>query len=213
MLVQTFPSGPLETNAYVAACAKTKKAAIIDPAPDSFESISEYLDSQHLIPDKILLTHSHWDHIADASFFKKHYAIPVYIHVEDVPNLKEPGADGLPCWIDIEGVIPDGYLQEKDPIDVGMIVFKVLHTPGHTPGSVCLYSEGDAVLFSGDTLFRGSIGKLSFPTSKPNLMWPSLQKLAKLPSNTKVYPGHGADTTIGQESWLPNAQQIFGNSF
>ncbi len=213
MIVQPFPSGPFETNAYVAACPATKVAAIIDPAPGSFAAISSYLQREGYTPNKILLTHSHWDHIADTAEFKSHYHIPVFIHPLDTTNLEHPGSDGLPCWITIEGVIPDGHLNEGDIVSVGTAKFEVIHTPGHTPGGICLYDKQNGILFSGDTLFKGTIGNLSFSTGRPDLMWNSLDKLAKLPPETKIYPGHGSDTTIKNERWLRNAKQIFGNNF
>jgi len=212
MIIQPFPSGPFETNAYVVACSKTREAAIIDPAPESAEKVIDFITKEDLTPIAMLITHSHWDHIGDAFKLKEHYSIPVYIHSLDVPNLKQPGSDGLPMWIDIRGVVPDKTFSEGDLIKIGTIEFKVIHTPGHTPGGVCFYSEKQSVLLSGDTLFKGSIGNLSFPTSVPNAMWGSLEKLAKLPAQTIVYPGHGPSTTIGKESWLSKAQELFGFS-
>ena len=209
MLIQPFPSGPFETNAYVVACPKTHEAAIIDPAPDSAEKIEKYISAHGLIPKMILLTHSHWDHIADVSILKQRLHIPVGIHSLDLPNLQEPGSDGLPFWIPISGVETDQLLAEGDVIQLGSLKFRVIHTPGHTPGGICLYCQEEGVLISGDTLFRGSMGKVSFPTSNAERMWESLKKLAKLPPETKVYPGHGPSTTIGKESWLVNAKQIF----
>lgn len=211
MFIQAFPCGPFETNAYIAACPKTKKAAIIDPAPASASVLTEFLTANQLTAEKILLTHSHWDHIADAAKLKKSLNIPVYVHALDVPNLQKPGSDQLPCWIAIEGIEPDGLLDEKSKITVGDLEFEVIHTPGHTPGSLCLYCQNEGILFSGDTLFRRSIGNLSFPTSQPELMWSSLDKLSRLPAETKVYPGHGPATTIGKKEWLPRAREIFGN--
>lgn len=210
MDILIFPSGPFSTNAYVVSCPLTKHTAIIDPAPGSFAAICQALSDHELLPEKILLTHTHWDHIADVSPLQKKYRIPVYVHKEDLPNLEHPGADKLPCWLSIEGVTPDGFLHEGDRIAVGSLAFEVIHTPGHTPGGVCFYAAEAHVLFSGDTLFQGSIGNLSFPTCCPDLMWGSLDKLAKLPTQTKVYPGHGPATTIGAESWLPRAKQVFG---
>lgn len=209
MLIETIPSGPFETNAYVFACPKTREAAIIDPAPDSFEKITSYIDSQGLKPVALLLTHSHWDHIADASRVKEKYKIPVFIHALDAPNLETPGEDGLPCWIAIDGVTPTHLIDENTLIDIGDCQFQVIHTPGHTPGGVCFYCRANDILISGDTLFKGTIGNLSFPTARPKLMWPSLDKLAKLPPHTRVYPGHGPATTIGNEKWLPSAKELF----
>ncbi len=209
MFIQAFPSGPFSTNAYVVACPITKEAVIVDPAPESAKSIQNSIQHHHLTCKAILLTHSHWDHIADVHSLKEFYSIPVYIHPLDAPNLEKPGSDGLPCWISIRGVTPDVFIQEETPISIGDGTFQVIHTPGHSPGSVCFYEAKTATLIAGDTLFKGTIGNLSFPTSQPLLMWSSLDRLAKLPPETKVYPGHGPSTTIGAESWLPNAKQLF----
>ncbi len=211
MFIQAFPSGPFETNAYVVACPHTRQACIIDPAPDSATAIIAYLDAQQLQPVAIWLTHSHWDHIADVAPLKAKYHLPVYIHALDAPNLQTPGADQLPCWIQITGVTPDHLIDDGDSLTVGEITFTVIHTPGHTPGGVCFYSPESQLLLSGDTLFKGTIGNLSFPTARPKLMWPALQKLAKLPPATRVFPGHGPATTIGAEGWLPRAEELFGN--
>ena len=139
MIVQPFPSGPFETNAYVVACTETRKAAIVDPAPDSADAVSKFLEDKQLKPVAILITHSHWDHIGDTAKLKAKYHAPVYIHSLDVPNLRQPGADGLPCWIAIEGVLPDKFMDEGDIVAIGALHFEVIHTPGHTPGGVSLY--------------------------------------------------------------------------
>ena len=210
MFIQTFPSGPFSTNAYVVACDKTRQAAIIDPAPDSSAQIHSFLTQRQLKVQKILLTHSHWDHIADVKQLKELYQIPVYIHPLDAPNLQQPGSDGLPCWVSIPAVQPDMFLEEGMQVPVGELSFQVLHTPGHSPGGVCFYEPTQHVLFSGDTLFQGTIGNLSFPTSQPSLMWSSLAKLAQLPLDTRVFPGHGPATTIQAESsWLHDAEKLF----
>ena len=210
MYLQAFPSGPFETNAYLIACPHTGLAAVVDPAPDSFDAVVAAIEEHKFTPIAILLTHSHWDHIADVIKFKTKYQIPVFVHPLDAPNLEEPGADLLPCWIDIPGVRADKNLKDGDLISVGEIVFEVIDTPGHSPGSVCFYCKSEEILISGDTLFRGSIGNISFPTSRPKLMWTSLDKLAKLPASTRVYPGHGSSTTIGNEIWLSQAESVFG---
>lgn len=210
MTLAVFPSGPFETNAYVLSCPDTKSAAIIDPAPESSEKIISYIEKNHLKAEKILLTHSHWDHIADVTPLAAHFGIDVLIHQLDAPNLETPGADLLPCWIDIAGVKPDQFLQEGEDLQLGSLILRVIHTPGHTPGGVCFYLPKEKLLISGDTLFKGTIGNLSFPTANAQLMWQSLKKLAKLPAETKVFPGHGPSTTIAAENWLERAEQIFG---
>jgi len=209
MFIHAFPCGPFETNAYLVASTSTKQAAIVDPSPGSFQVLVDYLAKHPMQVQKILLTHSHWDHIADVAQLKSHFQVPVYVHALDAPNLEKPGADGLPCWIAIEGVKPDGFLEEGGELSVGDLIFEVIHTPGHSPGSVCLYCPKEGFLLSGDTLFRGSIGNLALPSSQPEKMWPSLDKLAKLPKEVVVYPGHGPKTTIGNEHWLPRAREVF----
>lgn len=211
MTLLTFPSGPFDTNAYLVGCPATKKAAFIDPSPDSAPLLIKAAEQGGWIPEQIILTHSHWDHIADVYPLQQHYSIPVYVHRLDAPNLIAPGTDGLPCWLSITGVQPTGFLEEGQNVSVGQLTFKVIHTPGHSPGGICLYCPEAKLLISGDTLFKGSIGNISFSTAQPELMWSSLDKLSALPHDTSVYPGHGPATTIGQEAWLPKARQIFGN--
>jgi hydroxyacylglutathione hydrolase len=211
MNIQTFPTGPIDTNSYLAICPHTRQAIIIDPAPGSLEAMTPYITENKILPQMMLLTHSHWDHIADVDLFKKRYGIPVFIHEADAGNLENPGSDQLICWIFVKGVKPDGYFKEGDILKLGEWSFHVIETPGHTPGGVCFYCPEAKALFSGDTLFKGSIGSLSFATARPDLMWDSLDKLSKLPPETKIYPGHGLSTTIREETWLPRAKEIFGS--
>lgn len=210
MILQRFPSGPYQTNAYIVACKKTLQAAIVDPSPGSFKALDEYIVHHKLIPQMILLTHSHWDHIYDVAVCKKSYDIPVWVHPLDRGNLEAPGADGLPFSGSIEGVIPNRLLDEGESFLVGDLIFTVIHTPGHSPGGVCFYNDSLKILFSGDTLFRGTIGTLALPTAQPELMWKSLEKLSNLPPETTVYPGHASRTSIGRESWLSKAREVFG---
>jgi len=211
MIIHTITSGPFDTNAYVVRSPSSSEVAIIDPAPGSFKHIVSYLTKNQLVPSKILLTHTHWDHIADTAPLKIQYQIPVYVHEFDAPNLEKPGSDQLPCWIPIEGVKAEYFVKEGDKISLGELIFEVIETPGHTPGGICFYCKEHDLLFSGDTLFRGTIGNLSFPTARPHLMWDSLSKLAKLPAETRVFPGHGPETTIKAEGWLAKAEDIFGD--
>lgn len=200
-MIQTFTCGPFGTNCYVT------HTSIIDAPPESFEEVNSFLKKEGIVPTHLLITHSHWDHTADSAKFKKAYPeMLIACHPKDQKNLEHPGTDGLPMWIQIEGVKPDILLKE------GVIVagFQVIDLPGHTPGGVGFYNAGEKVLFSGDTLFQGTIGNLSFPTAEPEMMWKSLKKLAKLPADTLVLPGHGDPTTIGQENWLEKAEQLFG---
>ena len=201
--MRIFPSGPLATNTYVFACLKTNEAVLIDASLGSFDLVFHYLKQQDFKLKKILLTHSHWDHIADVAKFKGEYQVPVYVHALDAPNLQNPGADKIPFFCPIIGIKPDAFIEEGNEVICGELSLKVLHTPGHSPGCVCFYEASEQVLFSGDTLFKGAMGILSLPTSQPQLMQGSLQKLCQLPDQTKVYPGHGRETTIHAESaWI-----------
>jgi hydroxyacylglutathione hydrolase len=209
MIIKSFPAGPFATNVYVLGCEQTKEAAIIDPSFDSLSKIIPLIESLGLKPTKILITHSHLDHIGDAAAVKNHYKIPLYIHPLDLGNLTNPGSDGLPLFFPVEKTEASGYLEEGDTVLIGNMQGTVIHTPGHTPGGICFYFPKEEVLISGDTLFKGSIGNLSFPTAEPGKMWTSLEKLTHLPKTTRVFPGHGDDTTIGNETWLNDAKKIF----
>jgi glyoxylase-like metal-dependent hydrolase (beta-lactamase superfamily II) len=199
MLTFTFPAGPLQTNAVLVGCPYTHVAAVIDLPLGCVGPISQLAEKQKLKIEKILFTHSHWDHIADAAEAKRIWKVPFWIHGEDAKNLEEPGSDGLPLMIPIEGVKADHFLKEGDLVEVGKLKFKVIHTPGHTPGCICFWEESEKVVISGDTLFKGAIGNLHLPTSRPHVMRGSLKKLAALPKETRVIAGHGKETTIGAE--------------
>lgn len=211
MMYKIFPCGPLETNTIFIGCEKTHKAAVIDPALGSKAFVlKESLKGSFEI-EKILLTHSHFDHIADVASLKKELNIPIYVHKKDSPNVKEPGSDGIPLFFHIEPAVPDFFLEDGERLNIGDLMFTVIHTPGHSPGCVCFYFEQENLLISGDTLFKGSFGTLNLPTAKADLMWTSLKKLSKLPKNTQVIPGHGPMTTIGQEPWLSRAEEYFSH--
>ncbi len=209
MIVEIFPSGPIETNAYLLGCAITRRACLIDAPMESAERVMRRAEELGLQIDMLLLTHSHWDHMADAALIKARLSIPVYVHRDDAENLSRPGADQLPLYFPIQGVQPDGYLTDGQKLQVGQLILQVIHTPGHSPGCVCFYLPEEKTLISGDTLFQGTIGNLSLPSSRPDLMRGSLQKLAALPFDTKVYPGHGSPTTIGAERWIARSQENF----
>lgn len=209
MILEVFASGPADTNAYLLACSNTRQGVVIDVPPDSAEALLKRIFELKINIAMILLTHSHWDHFADASELKEKLNVPLYIHKEDAANLIDPGSDGLPLFFPIKRVEPSGFLEDGQAISVGELQIEVIHTPGHTPGGVCFYLKKQRILFSGDTLFQGTIGNLSFPTARPGRMWDSLKRLAALPKETQVYPGHGDPTTIGKEQWIVNAEDRF----
>ncbi|HNA62474.1 MAG TPA: MBL fold metallo-hydrolase [Rhabdochlamydiaceae bacterium] len=212
MLLKIFCSGPADTNSVLIGCPDTKQAAVIDAPLGVTPHILQAIEKDSLIPQMILLTHSHWDHLADLAALKKALQVPVYVHAEDAGNVEEPGADKLPLFFPIQGVKPDHALIDGQTLSLGQLKIEVIHTPGHTPGGVCFWIPQEKIVMTGDTLFKGTIGNLSFPTARPSLMWESLKKLAKLPPDTVVIPGHGPKTSIGAEAWLSQAQELFGDS-
>lgn len=210
MIIAKFPCDPFLTNAYLVGCEKSKKAIIIDPAPNSYENLLIAAQKHELQIEAIFLTHSHGDHIYDVSTLVSKLSIPVYVHPLDAENMRIPGSDGIPMPFEIKGVDDLIYLEEDKSYSVGKLDFSVIHTPGHSPGGVCFYFPLKKVLFSGDTLFKGTIGRLDLPGSNPNHMWESLEKLNKLDKDITVYPGHGDNTQLKDEAWLSSPKEIFG---
>ena len=210
MILEVFASGPADTNSYLLACSETKQGVVIDVPPESAPLLLNRIQELEIQIQAILLTHSHWDHFADAFDLKDQLNVPLYVHEEDAGNVEKPGSDRLPLFFPIKGGKPTHFLKDGQFLNIGQLKIQVIHTPGHTPGGVCFYLEEENILFSGDTLFRGTIGNLSFPTARPAKMWSSLKRLAALPKETRVYPGHGDPTTVGEEQWIIHAQQRFG---
>lgn len=182
-------------------------AALVDPSPGSTPWVQE--NGRPI--DKILITHSHWDHITDAHIAKKIFGAPVYIHEEDAANLRDPGADHLPMLLQVkpEGVEPDYLIKDGDRIEVGKLLLEVIHTPGHSPGSVCFHCAEKKFLIGGDLIFKGGIGNLSLPTAQPERMWKSLERIMELPPETLIFPGHGEPTILSEEPWLKDAKKLF----
>jgi glyoxylase-like metal-dependent hydrolase (beta-lactamase superfamily II) len=206
MLIFKFPSGPLSTNAILFGDGGV--GAVIDPAQGSTGKILAQADKSGLSIEKILLTHSHWDHIVDLQALQKETGAFVYVHKLDAENVEAPGSDGIPLYFPIAPVQPDHFLEEGQIVKVGALELKVIHTPGHSPGGVCFYLASEKILFAGDTLFKGTYGRLDTPTGDVEGMRQSLQKLAKLPPDTRVISGHGPDTEIGKEPWLSKGNLV-----
>jgi glyoxylase-like metal-dependent hydrolase (beta-lactamase superfamily II) len=192
MYVETFPVGMLQTNCYVVNCTETKEAIIIDPGlrfEDEAQPIFNYVDKELLKIKFIVNTHGHFDHIDGDNLIQKKYAVPICIHELDASFLKRLDNYTLSS--------SDILLKDCDIIKFGNVCLKVMYTPGHTMGSVCLI--GEKVMFSGDTLFAESIGRTDFAESSPKDMNTTLQKLTELPDNLLVYPGHDETTLMGHE--------------
>ena len=187
MKLYSFPLGPLETNCYVVADEATGRCAIVDPGDDG-AAVAQWLEQQQLTPAYLFLTHGHYDHVGGIADLRAEYPdLPVYVHEADIA-LPPQMTRGL-SWTNTYG--------EGDTISMDGITFRVLHTPGHTPGSVCLVAG--TLLLSGDTLFAGSCGRTDFPGGSWQQMLASLKKLAQLEGDYTVLPGHGGATTLQTE--------------
>ncbi|MBN1914945.1 MAG: MBL fold metallo-hydrolase [Parachlamydiales bacterium] len=206
MKIKKFILGPLNNNSILIACSKTGKAALFDPVIGSFQPVFSYCLKEQFHLESVYLTHSHWDHIAEASLFQKK-GVLVFVHPDDAGNVENPGSDQLPLLVSIPPLKPDGFVVDEMIFYIGEIAVRVLHTPGHTPGSVCYYFEKEKLLLSGDTLFASTYGNISFPHSDPRKMLASLQKLAHLPQDTRVIPGHGKETVLKNEDWIQEADK------
>lgn len=197
MIVKKFVIGPIETNCYL---VYDKKAGIlIDPAV--FESkVLDYIKNNQLKIEYILLTHGHFDHISGVSKFAKELSAKIALHQGDQSLTQGLFRLSAPLFgYRISAFKPDVFLEDGQIMTAGDLEFRVIHTPGHSPGGVNFYLEKQKILFSGDTLFAGSYGRTDLPGGDEEKIFESIKKLLKLPPETKVYPGHGEETTVGKE--------------
>ncbi|MFH0877292.1 MAG: MBL fold metallo-hydrolase, partial [Candidatus Omnitrophota bacterium] len=171
-------------------------AFIIDPG-DEGKRIKDFLSKQKLTVRFAVLTHGHIDHFKAAADL----GLPVYIHAKDAPFIQDPEINEMTSFFGtFVPIVPQRILKEGDVVELDELHFRVLNTPGHTPGGICLFADG--VLFSGDTLFKNGMGRTDLPHGSYVFMVASLKKLSALDKTTVVYPGHGPQTTIGEE--FPN---------
>ena len=178
-------------NCYIIQDEKTKETMIIDPGNAS-ENLIEILDAMQVKMKYILLTHCHGDHIGGVNKIKEKYGGKILIHTKDAVGLKDISIN-LSTHIGLEPIAlqEDARINDGDLLHVGNLEFQVIHTPGHTCGSISLYCEQEKMLFSGDTLFRGAWGRVDLPTSSfEDIISSITNKLIKLPTDTIVYPGH-----------------------
>lgn len=198
MLVEKVIVGETQTNCYILGCSKTKEAMIIDPGSEK-DKIIEKINSLNLIPKYIILTHAHGDHIGAASDLKKYYNIPICVHHMDLNMLSNADLNYSEMIFDKPiSIKTDMILDNTDVLNLGTLKVEIIHTPGHTHGSISL--KCNDVIFCGDTLFKESIGRTDLVGGSYNKLINSIiNRLLILPDNTIVYPGHGPETTIGYE--------------
>ncbi len=200
MITRALPVGPLQANCYVVGCEETRRAAVIDPGGDT-DKILSALDKDNLKVAAIINTHGHFDHVGGNKALKEATDADLMIHELDAPMLTQLAQAAAAWGMRTENSpAPDRLLGDGDTVDAGNIRFNVIHTPGHSPGGICLYVEHENALFVGDTLFAGSIGRTDLPGGDYNTLISSIQtKLFSLPEETVVYNGHMEATSIGKE--------------
>jgi hydroxyacylglutathione hydrolase len=198
MILETITVGPFLENCYVIGTEAT--GAIIDPG-DEATRIALAVEQTGLEISQILVTHAHIDHVGAVAALAEEYACPVLMHAEAEPMLRQVPTQAMTMGLRF-GKVPtaDRYIEDEEILDVGGLRLKSLYTPGHAPGHLALYVEGEGVVVSGDTLFAGSVGRTDlFGGSMEVLMRSINERLLTLPNETRVYPGHGPPTTIGDE--------------
>jgi len=197
VIVEKLVVGPFASNCYIVGSQSNKEGMIIDPGDEAKQILKRVKDLE-LDIKFIVLTHGHIDHTGALKEVREVTGAKVAIHADDAKSLKVQSLSRIFGLSYPTPPPPDRLLKDGDSIDVGGMHFEVLHTPGHTPGGICLLGEG--VVFSGDTLFNYGIGRTDLPGGNYSQLMNSLQtRLMTLPDNTVVYPGHGAATTISAE--------------
>ncbi len=192
--------GPFAVNCYLYWDQKTGKGVVIDPGADQ-QAIFSAINRVKMRPAAILLTHGHGDHIAAVRPVKEEYNIPVYIGRGEEHLLTDAVANVSALFAEpIIAPAADATVEDEEILKFGSVKLRVLATPGHTPAGVCYFDENEGVVFCGDTLFAGSIGRTDFPGSSQEILLNSIgRKLLKLPDEVICFPGHGPKTTIGAE--------------
>jgi hydroxyacylglutathione hydrolase len=193
--------GPVATNVYVLGDERTREAIAIDTATPCVAWVTERLAARGWTLKLIVSSHRHWDHIGDNAAVMAATDAALAAHALDAPGIRDPRGMGAP--FPIPPSVPAVDLAEGGHLVFGDLRLEVLHTPGHTPGSVCLFARGEGLLLSGDTLFAGGWGRVDLDGGSPDAMAASIARLTVLPDLTRVLPGHGPATTIGQErAWM-----------
>ncbi|MFD1736533.1 MBL fold metallo-hydrolase [Bacillus salitolerans] len=196
-----MPLGPIGTNAYIIS-NQQKECLIIDPGSEP-SKVFGYIKENQLKPIAILLTHAHYDHIGAVDDVRDMYEIPVYIHKKEQSWLMDPALNlsiNLPFGEPIRLKPAEEIISSEGLMSIGSFTFEIFETPGHSPGSISIYFKDENLVFSGDALFEGSIGRTDLPGGNYDVLMKSIHdKLLTLPEETLVLSGHGGETTIQQE--------------
>lgn len=198
MKVLGFPVGPLQANAFLVLCEETRKCALVDPGEEAERLISAAEEEGAEIVS-VLLTHAHLDHVGGVADVKTAIGVPVYLHPADLPLYAAAPVQARSFGLELDAPPdPDFEFEDGQIVEIGRDRLQVRHTPGHSPGHVCLIGDGFALV--GDCVFAGSIGRTDLPGGDYRTLLESInEKLLTLPDETVLYTGHGSATTVGRE--------------
>jgi len=200
MILEMLTVGPFQENCYVIGDEESGVGAIVDPGDEAVR-IALAVEQTNLEIGQILVTHAHIDHVGAVGALADEYACPVLMHAEAEPMLKQLPTQAMMMGIRFGKVpIVDRYIRDEEVLEVGGLRLESLYTPGHAPGHLAFYAESEGLVLSGDALFAGSVGRTDlFGGSMEVLVRSISERLLTLPDDTRVYPGHGPQTTIGDE--------------
>lgn len=197
--IRSLVVGEVATNCYLAENKETKETLVIDPG-DEMRRIDDMITGNGLRPAAILLTHGHFDHVMAAEALAEKYGIEIYALEKEKETLEDPNLNLCGMIGRFEVYHATKYVREGELLNLAGFSIRVIHTPGHTPGGCCYYIEEEKTLFSGDTLYAGTVGRTDFPKGSMRELLAGIRgKLLILPEDTSVYPGHMGITTIGEE--------------
>jgi hydroxyacylglutathione hydrolase len=197
MFLDVFDRNPYGTNCWMIAAEGSEEAVVVDPGFEP-SSVRAMLDAAGKRATAVLLTHAHVDHAGEAGTFAE-ADVPVYIHPDDALAYSDPAAWGRADPPALAAVADLRTMDDGEVLKLAGLAIEVLHTPGHTPGHCCFRVDDDVLVFSGDLVFAGSIGRSDFPESDPAKMRASLRRFLTLPDDLRTLPGHGPETTVGLE--------------
>ncbi|MBI5643465.1 MAG: MBL fold metallo-hydrolase [Deltaproteobacteria bacterium] len=199
-MMKTLTVGPLDVNCYIVWDRESRGAFVIDPGGDA-GSIEDVVKKEGLDVRYIINTHGHFDHVGGDAELKKAFCSPLAIHASDAPMLSDAHEHGILYGVKTpRQPEADIFLEDGMELKAGGLILQVIHTPGHTKGGVCLLDRTNGLLFTGDTLFAGSIGRTDFEGGSFDELMGSLRdKILPLADGVKVFPGHGPSSTIGRE--------------
>ena len=197
MIIKSLAVGPLESNCFIIADENTKEVLVIDPG-DEPDRILDLINENDFNVKYIVCTHAHFDHVGAVPDLKKETGAKIVIHRDEIEIYKSTKDQAALWGYELDPLPePDMFVSEGDKLEIGDLRFEILHTPGHSPGGICLYGEG--ILITGDTLFAGSVGRTDFYGGDMEKLKSSFKRLMSLSDEVKVLPGHGPESTIGKE--------------